>query len=212
MLTIYQGWLNTEVGNEFFQKQRERADNATKSDERGFYDMMKEIAMEMQHKTGVLKLQSSEDRPLKVLDICSKCMFFMPVFHDFDVWFTQRSERFLIACRYLFYFRYTYTDLSPLVAPGGYAAAAKALNPTAEIYGITLGAEDGGRKFQCGMEWSSPLICPSLDHVIMDDCDLKDLVYHDVTLLVKELSDKSAPGTHPHTWSFSDDRPFASCK
>lgn len=58
-----QGWLSKD-GDAVFDDQRQKADHATITDEKGFYRMMEAIAKEMNRETGILESLTS------VLDLC----------------------------------------------------------------------------------------------------------------------------------------------
>ena len=61
---------NKEQGDEFFKRQRERADTADAQGSTNFYRMMIKIADDMHASTGALALPASPGRPIKILDIC----------------------------------------------------------------------------------------------------------------------------------------------
>lgn len=66
-----QGWVsNKDKGDAFFRAQREKADKADHEGEGRFYQMMQEIAMQMEDDTSTLKLPCSKSHQSKVLDIC----------------------------------------------------------------------------------------------------------------------------------------------
>ncbi|KAI9043208.1 uncharacterized protein KD926_004392 [Aspergillus affinis] len=63
------GW-NDPAGDQFFQTQRQRADNADKTQRWRFYNMMKEIGEYMHQVTGALRIPSSPSDTPRILDMC----------------------------------------------------------------------------------------------------------------------------------------------
>lgn len=63
------GWSNPR-GDEHFNFQRERADNAKKREAYRFFQMMKKIGDEMQANTEALAIMSRSPGEVKILDIC----------------------------------------------------------------------------------------------------------------------------------------------
>ncbi|KAL7945319.1 hypothetical protein V8C42DRAFT_322792 [Trichoderma barbatum] len=64
------GWEN-KAGDEFFQKQRQRADNADGQTVKFFYKMMKNIASEMNQATGALRVYVTWPGKPRMLDFCT---------------------------------------------------------------------------------------------------------------------------------------------
>ncbi|MCJ1285239.1 hypothetical protein MMC26_004579 [Xylographa opegraphella] len=63
------GWANPE-GDEHFKKQRSRADNTKGHEETIFYNMMQQIAEELQSQTQALSLSVMPGDVVRVLDLC----------------------------------------------------------------------------------------------------------------------------------------------
>ncbi|KAI0410091.1 hypothetical protein F4802DRAFT_13638 [Xylaria palmicola] len=62
------GWKNP-AGDEFFKKQRYKADNCDDKQARGFFELMKRVGGEVHGVTGVFNIRTS-DRPKRILDMC----------------------------------------------------------------------------------------------------------------------------------------------
>ncbi|KAF8847315.1 hypothetical protein BDZ45DRAFT_607666 [Acephala macrosclerotiorum] len=63
------GWKNPK-GDEYFQRQRQRADTATREAAARFYRMMQEIGDEMQRVTGALRQNNRSSDDFTILDLC----------------------------------------------------------------------------------------------------------------------------------------------
>ncbi|EKG17570.1 Ribosomal RNA methyltransferase RrmJ/FtsJ [Macrophomina phaseolina MS6] len=63
------GWRNP-LGDQYFEQQRERADKANHEQQRNFFNMMQQIANEMNSATGFLSELNRKEEPQKLLDLC----------------------------------------------------------------------------------------------------------------------------------------------
>ncbi|TVY81576.1 hypothetical protein LSUE1_G003403 [Lachnellula suecica] len=65
------GWTeNREQGDEFFKRQRAKADNSDYESEEKFFIMMQQIAEEMNRMTGAFTVPTTYGKDIKTLDIC----------------------------------------------------------------------------------------------------------------------------------------------
>ncbi|KAK0729594.1 hypothetical protein B0H67DRAFT_479043 [Lasiosphaeris hirsuta] len=65
----YQGW-GTEEGDTYFQKQRERADNANTKTKKAFFSLMRTIGLELNTATSALSIRRAYKPRHAILDLC----------------------------------------------------------------------------------------------------------------------------------------------